>query len=141
VVVQIRIESEVSDGRGGKTKEIRPFNQLLVRAGYAFIDLVSPTSFDYKKWIIDEEYARGVRKEPAPWQLLKHPAGQPTPTPAPGIPAGLWARGLFPGKPIRNVGPPIRTQGTVAVITGGNKTPTVKTQVKTRTKETVIKNP
>ena len=140
VIVQIRIESEISDGKGGKTMEPRPFNQLLVRAGYAFVDLVSPTSLDYKSWIIDEEYARGVRKEPAAWQLLNHPAGQPTPTPAPGIPVGLWARGIHP--PFRAPAL-VRAQGTVAVISGGNKTPgtktaTVKTQSKTAT---VIKNP
>lgn len=141
VVVQIRIESEVSDGKGGKIKEVRPFNQLLVRAGYAYVDLVSPTSFDYKTWIIDEEYARGVRKEPAPWQLKNAPPGQPTPTPVPGIPAGLWARGIHPKFRAPAV---VRAQGTVAVISGGNKTPTVKTatvKTKSQTTATVIKNP
>jgi hypothetical protein len=144
-IVQIRIKSEIKtkDKAGNITKieEERPFNQLLVRAGYAFVDLVSPTSFDYKAWIVDEEYARGKRTEPAAWQLQNLPAGQPTPTPVPGIPVGLWAKGIFP----MFRGPAVGRK-TVAVIeaapaanTKGKKA--AAAVVTKQTKETVIKNP
>lgn len=102
-IVQIVIKSEVnSKAPGGavtKTEETRPFNQVLVRAGYAFVDLITPTSFDYKAWVVDEEYARGVRME----------------SKQPGPPAGLWARGIYPYKALGRPGA-LRTAATV--ITG-----------------------
>lgn len=137
-IVQIRITSDVKtktkSGEVTKTEEIRPFNQVLVRAGYAFVDLVSPTSFNYKPWIVDEEYARGKRTEPAEWQLKNYQAGQPTPRPAPGIPVGLWARGIYP----KFRGPAVGRKAPDVI--GAN--PAGKGQSKTKvTTETVIKNP
>ncbi len=132
-IVQIRIKSEVktkaADGTVTKTEEERPFNQLLVRAGYAFVDLITPTSFDYKTWIVDEEYARGVREEPAPWQLKNVAAGQPTPKPAPGTPVGLWAQGIYPYPDFR----PGATHGPKTIVIGADKS-----AVKVITKEITV---
>jgi hypothetical protein len=55
-IVQIKITS-----KKGEAEEVRPFNQLLVRAGWAFVDLSALTSFDFKSWLVDQEYARGLR--------------------------------------------------------------------------------
>ncbi len=147
-VVQIRFQSEVKtkdkSGAVTKTTEERPYNQLLVRAGYAFVDLVSPTSFDYKTWIIDEEYARGIRTELAPWQKQTPvPAGAPTPTAVPGPPAGLWARGIFPYPNIRPGAPAIKKVEAVIGPASSTKPDKTKVTIKTKTsvKETVIEKP
>lgn len=101
-IVQLIIESPKKGGPGTPAPnppvmELRPFNQLLVRAGYAFMDLTALTSLDIKPWIVDEEYARGVRTEPSPQQVAQTPPGAAaTPVPAPAPPVGLWARGIHP---------------------------------------------
>lgn len=152
-IVQIRIKSETKkkDAAGNvtKTEDIKPFNQLLVRAGYAFVDLISPTSFDYKTWIIDQEYARGVRTEVAEWQLKNAKPGV-VPTPAPGIPVGLWARGIFPNPDwhpsFRTGGPAHSTPVTIIVgqpIGGlaGTKTTKTTTVVGKTTAQKIIVAP
>jgi endonuclease YncB( thermonuclease family) len=52
----------------GKTLSL---NRMMVRSGYAIVDLYSPTSFDQKQWLLDEAYAREKR-------------------------AGLWKTNAFP---------------------------------------------
>jgi len=36
-------------------------NRMLIRAGWAVVDLYSPTSFDQQSWLLDESYARKLR--------------------------------------------------------------------------------
>src|SRR5690606_21943903 len=36
-------------------------NRMMVRSGYAVVDLLEPTIFDTKGWLNDEEYARRQR--------------------------------------------------------------------------------
>ena len=46
-------------GRDGKTKgQTLSLNRMMVRLGYAIVDLYSPTSFDQKQWLLDETFAR-----------------------------------------------------------------------------------
>ena len=70
-------------GREGKTKGQRLLlNRMLVRLGYAVVDLHAPTSIDVKPWLNDEEYARKYRLgfwNPAKGIVL----GQRIPIPAP----------------------------------------------------------
>lgn len=42
----------------GKTLSL---NRMMVRSGYAIVDLYSPTSFDRQVWLLDEAYARENR--------------------------------------------------------------------------------
>jgi endonuclease YncB( thermonuclease family) len=101
----------------GKFKEQEMlFNQLLVRSGYAYVYLTSISSFDYRQWIKDEEYARGKRVElDADDKKRAIAAAKPgtTPTPVPpAVPVGLWAKGIrppfrqaAPGRPSIAIGP------------------------------------
>lgn len=44
---------------GGKLEgETLSLNRMMIRSGYAIVDLYSPTSFDTKEWLFDETYAR-----------------------------------------------------------------------------------
>jgi len=36
-------------------------NRMLIRAGWAVVDLYSPTSFDQQAWLLDESYARKLK--------------------------------------------------------------------------------
>ena len=46
-------------GRPGPYKDqVLSLNRMMVRSGYAIVDLYSPTSFDQKQWLLDETYAR-----------------------------------------------------------------------------------
>ncbi len=46
-------------GRTEATKgTLFSLNRMMVRSGYALVDLYSPTSFDQKQWLLDETYAR-----------------------------------------------------------------------------------
>jgi len=36
-------------------------NRMLIRAGWAVVDLYSPTSFDQQSWLLDESYARKLK--------------------------------------------------------------------------------
>jgi endonuclease YncB( thermonuclease family) len=71
-------------------------NRMLIRSGYAIVDLYQPTHVDLQQWLIDEESARGrigANGKPDPqglWKLgiiLDHrlpppkPSAGPTPTP------------------------------------------------------------
>lgn len=89
------------------------FNQLLVRSGYAWVDLTSISSFNYKLWVADEEYARAIRvglskedKDRAAKAFTAQFKGRPvptmTPTPLPK-PVGLWAKNIRP--PFRKSAP------------------------------------
>ncbi|MDF2439055.1 MAG: nuclease ue [Abditibacteriota bacterium] len=50
------------NGRTPKTAATRfNLNRMLVRSGYAVVDLHAPTSIDVKPWLNDEEYARNHR--------------------------------------------------------------------------------
>lgn len=70
-------------GREGKTKGQKLLlNRMLVRLGYAVVDLHAPTSINVKPWLDDEEYARKYRLgfwNPAKGIVL----GQRIPIPAP----------------------------------------------------------
>ena len=46
-------------GRDGKFQgQTLSLNRMMVRSGFAVVDLYSPTSFDQKQWLLDETYAR-----------------------------------------------------------------------------------
>ena len=46
-------------GRTGEFKDQRfSLNRMMVRSGYAIVDLYSPTSFDQSQWLYDETFAR-----------------------------------------------------------------------------------
>ena len=46
-------------GRSGATKDQRlSLNRMMVRSGFAVVDLYSPTSLDQQQWLYDETYAR-----------------------------------------------------------------------------------
>lgn len=50
------------DGSQGPfTGQTLSLNRMMVRSGYAIVDLYSPTSFDRKLWLLDEAYARENR--------------------------------------------------------------------------------
>jgi hypothetical protein len=93
--------------KGGKwADQDMSLNRMLVRSGYALVDLYSATSFDVKDWLKDEAYARlnrlGLWQIPNIFQTLqqRRPAppkgaktgskvtvttgGAPAPAPAPG---------------------------------------------------------
>jgi endonuclease YncB( thermonuclease family) len=60
------------DGKPGQFQDkTLSLNRMMVRSGYAIVDLYSPTSFDQKQWLLDEAYAREKR-------------------------AGLWKTNAFP---------------------------------------------
>ena len=123
-VVQIRFE-----GKGKLAGQSVSFNQLLVRSGYAWVDLTSSSSFDYKLWVADEEYARGKRvpftaedkkraEDAFKSQFLaknatKNPVPPvPTLTPLPkAAPVGLWAKNIRP--PFRITAPGGAKPGTI----------------------------
>ena len=47
---------------GGKNKDQKlNLNRMLIRSGYAVVDIHAPTIFDTKGWLNDEEYARNHR--------------------------------------------------------------------------------
>ena len=60
---------------GPHEKDLMLLNRMLVRAGYAIVDLYSPTSFDSKTWLSDEAYARrlnlGLWKQPDTFTILQ----------------------------------------------------------------------
>ena len=89
-VVQITFEA-----KGKLEKQMVSFNQLLVRSGYAWVDLPIITSLDYKAWIVDEQYARGQIAPPddKDKQFRVDKNNKPLPPPK-GRPVGLWAKGI-----------------------------------------------
>lgn len=49
-------------GRGGKYKDQKlNLNRLMVRSGYAVVDLYEATTFDTQTWLKDEQFARDTR--------------------------------------------------------------------------------
>lgn len=80
-------------GRTGETKgQALLLNRMLVRSGYAIVDIFEPTIFDVKGWLNDEQYARlqwnPVTKRPGLglWALNPSPLvilGQRLPSPTP----------------------------------------------------------
>jgi endonuclease YncB( thermonuclease family) len=71
------------NGRTPKTKETRfNLNRMMVRSGYAVVDLNAATSIDVKPWLNDEQYARN--KKLGLWGKGIILAGRvPLPRPAP----------------------------------------------------------
>ena len=74
-------------------------NRMMVRSGYAVVDIYSPTSFDTKGWLNDEAYARqqklglwgkGIvlgKRLPPPKKILKQTVIDKTTRPAaPSVP-------------------------------------------------------
>ncbi|RYX81028.1 hypothetical protein EON83_26000 [bacterium] len=55
-LVQIMFKSTGGPGITAGTE--LSLNRMLVRSGWAVVDLYSPTSFDQKTWLLDEAYAR-----------------------------------------------------------------------------------
>ena len=103
----------------GKTLSL---NRLMVRSGYAIVDLYSPTSFDQKEWLYDETYARSRN-------------------------AGLWPTGVFQTlqqrTPSRRIVTPNRGSR-VTVVTGvvpGAAATTTTTQSTTTTSQTTTTTP
>lgn len=54
-----RVQVFFPGGEGGT--QMLNLNRMLVRSGYAVVDIQSPTIFDTKGWLNDEEYARSHR--------------------------------------------------------------------------------
>jgi endonuclease YncB( thermonuclease family) len=77
------------NGRIDRTKGIRfNLNRMMVRSGYAVVDLNAPTTIDVKPWLNDEQYARDKR-------------------------LGLWGKGIILGqrKPLPTPAPQGRVRG------------------------------
>lgn len=49
-------------GSGPNEGKSLNLNRMLIRSGYAVVDILEPTIFDTKGWLNDEEYARQHRK-------------------------------------------------------------------------------
>jgi len=60
-----------TNAKGQSEEPLLSLNRMMVRSGFAIVDLYSPTSFDQKQWLLDEAYAREHR-------------------------AGLWKTNAFP---------------------------------------------
>ena len=52
--VQVFFKARVEPYKGQRMS----LNRMLVRSGYAIVDLYSPTSFDQRQWLYDETFAR-----------------------------------------------------------------------------------
>jgi endonuclease YncB( thermonuclease family) len=77
------------NGRIDRTKGIRfNLNRMMVRSGYAVVDLNAPTTIDVKPWLNDEQYARDKR-------------------------LGLWGKGIILGqrKPLPTPAPQGQVRG------------------------------
>lgn len=108
---------------GGKdgTQELN-LNRMMVRSGFAVVDVFAPTMFDTKGWLNDEEYARtnklglwklGIvlnQRQPPPVKTTKTTTTTTTTTsvvpgaPVPGAPA---ANPALPGAPAAPGVPPV----------------------------------
>jgi hypothetical protein len=117
-------------GTGGETKDKRlNLNRMLVRSGYAVVDLHQASSIDHQKWFNDEQYARLRRdpNDPNPDVNKRRPA-----------PLGLWKMGIILGQrhPVPSLkqapAPVVNGKtGATAPIGGTVVTKTTKTTVKT----------
>lgn len=130
-------------------------NRMLVRAGWAVVDLYSPTSFDQKAWLFDETYARThtllVATQDTPSLYLKKgqsfsdgkPLNDPdtnaTPLPV-GVrrvpdPLGLWKYGVLLQQriPAPSRGTGARSTVTVVGATGTGAVPSPSPTPFTRT--------
>lgn len=84
---------------GGKNKDQKlNLNRMLIRSGYAVVDIHAPTIFDTKGWLNDEEYARNHRlglwqyivlqsRQQPPIKTTTTTTTTTTPAPAPAAPA------------------------------------------------------
>lgn len=87
-------------GTGKETEgKLLNLNRMLVRSGYAVVDLHQATSIDHAKWFNDEQYAR-LRRDPKDQSKL--------------APLGLWKLGIILGQR-----PPVPGTKKIAVLAPG----------------------
>jgi hypothetical protein len=132
-------------GRAGDTKDVSlMLNRMMVRSGYAVVDLHAYTSFDIHTWMHDEEYARTtinpLTKLPGIglWAMNIVYAGRlPSPTPTPN-PLATGAPGAPPVVNAPPGAPPGKTlPGKAAPPGPPAKMPALKTTTRTTTTTTV----
>lgn len=75
-------------------------NRMLIRSGWAVVDLYSPTSFDQQSWLLDESYARKRR-------------------------LGLWRYGVALQQRVPVVSTGTGAQSSIPVTVGGPGTPVI----------------
>lgn len=101
------------NGRTPKTQGTRfNLNRMLVRSGYAVVDLNAPTSIDVKPWLNDEQYARNHR-------------------------LGLWAKGIILNERIPLPAP---KGSTLRIQRVGTQNKTIKTTKRLRQNVTTSSN-
>lgn len=133
-------------GRTEKTKTTRyNLNRLMVRSGFAVVDLYSPTTLDTQLWLADEQVARGLATGSTPsglWKDANFSIAQrapvvPTPTPLPTGTPGTPMPGTTSSGPLSNTAPrkPAPPSGKPATTIRSRTTATTRTttSVTTRT--------
>lgn len=108
--------------KGGKwADQEMSLNRMLVRSGYALVDLYSPTSFDVRDWLKDEAYARvnrlGLWQIPDIFQKLQQRRPAPPKTKAPGKSSVTITTGGAPAPAPAATTPPLTLPGGGAVGT------------------------
>ena len=99
---------------GGKSgTEQLNLNRMMVRSGFAVVDVFAPTTFDTKGWLNDEEYARTNR-------------------------LGLWKLGIILNQ---RQPPPVKTTTTVTVKANANVTTATATATPTPAPSTPVTAP
>lgn len=93
-------------------------NRMMVRSGYAAVDLNQATSIDLQLWLNDETYARLHTKPDPKTKDQKDKDGNPLP----GIPAplGLWGWGIYLGQRPTPVPRAVAPGGTSGATPGGS---------------------